>query len=62
MEEWELKYIKVTLHQSLKETDSEIGYKNDGWMIKRFKVAGLALHSVTFMPANNLAFIVEKHQ
>ena len=51
-----------SFHQSLKEADPEIGYKNDKWMIKQFKVAGLALHSVTLMPANNLAFVVEKHK
>ena len=52
----------VSFHQSLKKADAEIGYKNDEWMIKQFKVAGLTLHSVRLMPANNLAFVVEKHK
>jgi hypothetical protein len=48
--------------QSLKEADPEIGYKNDTWMIDQFKEARIALLKIENMPANNLAFIVEKHR
>ena len=51
-----------SFHQSLKEADPEIGYKNDTWMIDQFKIAGLALLRIKQMPANNLAFVVEKHR
>ena len=51
-----------SFHQSLKETDPEIGYKNDTWMIDQFKIAGLALLRIEQMPANNLAFVLEKHR
>ena len=51
-----------SFHQSLKEADPEIGYKNDTWMIDQFKIAGLALLRIQKMPANNLAFVVEKHR
>ena len=51
-----------SFHQSLKEADPEIGYKNDTWMIDQFKIAGLALLRIQQMPANNLAFVVEKHR
>ncbi len=51
-----------SFHQSLKEADPEIGYKNDTWMIDQFKIAGLALLEVEQMPANNLAFVLEKHR
>ena len=49
-----------TFHQSLIEADSQIGYKNDAWMIAKFKEAKLELLKVAQMPANNLAFIFEK--
>lgn len=51
-----------SFHQSLKEADPEIGYKNDIWMIDQFKIAGLALLRIDQMPANNLAFVLEKHR
>ena len=51
-----------SFHQSLKAADPEIGYKNDTWMIKQFKREGLALLRIEKMPANNLAFIVEKQR
>jgi hypothetical protein len=51
-----------SFHQSLKEADPEIGYKNDTWMIDQFSIAGLALLRIEQMPANNLAFVVEKHR
>ena len=51
-----------SFHQSLKEVDPAIGYKNDKWMIEEFKEVGLGLLGVKLMPANNLAFIVEKNK
>lgn len=51
-----------SFHQSLKEADPEIGYKNDAWMIDQFKKARIALLKIEKMPANNLAFIVEKYR
>ena len=51
-----------SFHQSLKEADPEIGYKNDAWMIDQFKKARIALQKIEKMPANNLAFIVEKYR
>ena len=51
-----------SFHRSLIETDPEIGYKNDTWMIDQFKIAGLALLRIEQMPANNLAFVLEKHK
>ena len=49
-----------TFHLSLIKADPQIGYKNDDWMIARFKDAKLKLLKVALMPANNLAFIFEK--
>jgi hypothetical protein len=49
-----------TFHQSLIEADPQIGYKNDAWMIAKFKEAKLELLKVAQMPANNLAFIFER--
>lgn len=41
----------------LKAQDPAIGYKDDGWLRTRAAAAGLHLHEVTDMPANNLAFL-----
>ncbi len=41
----------------LKAQDPAIGYKDDRWVRDRAGVAGLHLHEVTDMPANNLAFL-----
>jgi hypothetical protein len=49
-----------TFHQSLIEADPQIGYKNDAWIIAKFKEAKLELLKVAQMPANNLAFIFER--
>jgi len=49
-----------SFHQSLKEADPEIGYKNDAWMISQLERAKLQLVKVEQMPTNNLAFIFEK--
>ncbi len=49
-----------SFHQSLKETDPEIGYKNDVWMINQLERASLRLIRVEQMPANNLGFIFQK--
>ena len=47
-------------HNSLTQTDPDIGYKNDLDMLKLFSNSGL-LHSATVeMPANNLAFVLKK--
>jgi len=50
----------VSFHRSLKEADSEIGYKDDRWMLNQFSERNLALIKIQNMPANNLAFIVER--
>ena len=47
-------------HQSLQEADPAIGYKDDTWMAEQFKASGVAVLRVEQMPANNLAFVVEK--
>lgn len=47
-------------HQSLKEADPDIGYKDDAWMFDLFQKLGLKVIKILEMPANNLAFIIEK--
>jgi len=47
-------------HQSLIEADSDIGYKDDAWMINLFRLHKLELIKIIEMPANNLAFVAEK--
>ena len=47
-------------HQSLKEADSYIGYKDDAWMLALFRQYKLELTKILEMPANNLAFVAEK--
>ena len=41
----------------LRARDPAIGYKDDRWVRDRAGAAGLYLHEVTDMPANNLAFL-----
>ena len=48
-------------HQSLKEADSDIGYKDDAWMLNLFSQHKLELIKTVEMPANNLAFVAEKN-
>ena len=47
-------------HQSLIEADSDIGYKNDTWILDLFRQKKLQTVEILEMPANNLAFVFEK--
>ncbi len=47
-------------HSSLIQTDPDIGYKNDSDMRRLFFNSGLLLLETVEMPANNLAFILQK--
>ena len=47
-------------HQSLIEADPHIGYKDDTWMLDLFQGHNLKTVKIANMPANNLAFIIEK--
>ena len=47
-------------HQSLIEADPNIGYKDDTWMLDLFQGHNLKTVKIANMPANNLAFIIEK--
>ena len=47
-------------HQSLIEADPDIGYKNNTWMLDLFHQHKLEAIKILEMPANNLAFVVEK--
>ena len=48
-------------HQSLTNADPDLGYKNDNEIIELFRERGLDNLIVKNMPANNLAFVFEKH-
>ena len=50
----------MEFHNSLKSTDPDLGYKNDVDMLNLFGEAGLIHLSTENMPANNLAFILQK--
>ena len=50
-----------TFHQSLIEADSDIGYKDDAWMLDLFQTHKLETVKVLEMPANNLAFVMKKN-
>ena len=50
----------VEFHNSLKSTDSDLGYKNDVDMLNLFGEAELIHLSTENMPTNNLAFILQK--
>jgi len=50
----------TAFHQSLKEADSDIGYKDDAWMFDLFSRQSLKIIKTLEMPANNLAFAMEK--
>ena len=47
-------------HQSLIGADPDIGYKDDVWMFDLFQNHKLETVKVLKMPANNLAFVMEK--
>ena len=47
-------------HQSLVEADPDIGYKDDKWILDLFQHHNLEIVKIANMPANNLAFIIEK--
>ena len=47
-------------HQSLIEADRDIGYKDDAWMLDLFRQQSLKIIKILEMPANNLAFVMEK--
>ena len=48
-------------HYSLIQTDPDIGYKNDLTILKLFSSSGLLHLESVEMPANNVAFILQKH-
>ena len=50
----------MEFHQSLINTDPDLGYKNDIDMLNLFGEAGLIHLSTENMPANNLAFLLQK--
>ena len=50
----------IEFHHSLINTDPDLGYKNDVDMINLFGKEGLLHLSTEKMPANNLAFILQK--
>lgn len=47
-------------HEALTQQDPEIGYKDDSEILELLRADGLKLIQITEMPANNLAFVVEK--
>ncbi|MDG2403427.1 MAG: DUF938 domain-containing protein [Paracoccaceae bacterium] len=50
----------MEFHHSLISTDPDLGYKNDTDMLNLFSEVGLIHLSTENMPANNLAFILQK--
>ena len=50
----------MEFHHSLINADPDLGYKNDVDMLNLFDDAGLIHMSTKKMPANNLAFILQK--
>ena len=50
----------MDFHHSLINTDPDLGYKNDVDILNLFGEAGLVHLSTAKMPANNLAFILQK--
>ncbi len=47
-------------HNSLIQTDPDIGYKNDSDMLALFANSSLSLLETVVMPANNLGFVLQK--
>ena len=50
----------MEFHHSLINTDPDLGYKNDLYMLNLFGEVGLVHLNTEKMPANNLAFILQK--
>ena len=50
----------MEFHHSLINADPDLGYKNDVDMLNLFGKEGLVHLSTEKMPANNLAFILQK--
>ena len=50
----------IEFHYSLINTDPDLGYKNDVDMLNLFAEVELVHLSTEKMPANNLAFILQK--
>ena len=48
-------------HQSLVEADPDIGYKDDKWLLDLCEGHNLEIIKIENMPANNLAFVIEKN-
>ena len=48
-------------HHSLIEADPDIGYKDDAWMCDLFQKHNLEIVKIVNMPANNLAFVIERN-
>ena len=48
-------------HQSLIEADPDIGYKDDTWVLNLFRQHKLEVNKILEMPANNLAFVVQRN-
>ena len=49
-------------HNSLIQTDPDIGYKNDSDMLTLFANSSLSLLETVVMPANNLSFVLQKEK
>ena len=49
-------------HNSLVQTDPDIGYKNDSDMLTLFSNSSLSHLETVIMPANNLAFVLQKNK
>ena len=49
-------------HNSLIQTDPDIGYKNDSDMLTLFYNSSLSHLETVIMPANNLAFVLQKNK
>ena len=49
-----------SFHNSLIQTDPDIGYKNDSDMLTLFANSSLSLLETVVMPANNLGFVLQK--
>ena len=50
----------VTFHQHLTETNPELGYKKDAFVLGLLSTAGLSLLPTVVMPANNLTLMAQK--
>ena len=50
----------VTFHQHLTETNPELGYKKDAFVLGLLSTARLSLLPPVVMPANNLTLMAQK--